>query len=115
MRQRDRTQRQLVLTSYWMHEIALAVRQMDGRKGWPPPAEAQCAAHDLAGLLSMIAKPGYAPDADPGDDGRDRPLPQEESDPVRSLLRAKKGLAEAMVETARMLTDRSRQSRALRF
>ncbi|MAX00311.1 MAG: hypothetical protein CMN72_11860 [Sphingomonas sp.] len=115
MRQRDRTQRQLVLTSYWMHEIALAVRQMDGRKGWPPPAEAQCAAHDLAGLLSMIAKPGYAPDADPGDDGRDRPLPQEESDPVRSLLRAKKGLAEAMVETARMLTDRSRQSRAFRF
>nr|WP_246587113.1 FUSC family protein [Stakelama flava] len=114
-RQRGRTQRQLVLASYWMHEIALAVRLLDRQDGWPPPPDALAAGQTLAGRLETLARPGYAPDGEGEADARDEPLPREETDPARALTRAAQGLGEAMTETARMLTDRNRQSRAFRF
>ncbi len=115
VRQRGRTQRQLVLSSYWMHEIALAVRLLDSRGGWPPPEEAIAANRALLTLLDTLAQPGHAPGGEGEADMRDKPLPREETDPNRTLVRAAAGLGEAMTEAARMLTDPSRQSRAFRF
>ncbi|MBR0553651.1 FUSC family protein [Stakelama marina] len=109
--QRSRLHRQLVLTSYWVHEIALAVRQLDSAGVAQAPAPAAEAATALHERLKRLRNADTAPE--PAEDDN-APAPDDTS-PAATLATACHGAAEAMTAAARLLTDRSQQTRAFRF
>ncbi|WNO54640.1 FUSC family protein [Stakelama saccharophila] len=111
--QRSRLHRQLVLTSYWVHEVALAARHLDSAGVARAPAPAIEAATALKERLARLRDAGHRPDATAPP--RDNPPQREPSDPARALEAACHGVAEALTAAARLLTDRSQQTRAFRF
>lgn len=111
--QRTRLHRQLVLTSYWVHETALAARHLDSAGIARAPAPAIEAAEALKERLAHLRE--TTPAGDTAAPSQDRPLPYELSDPAQALAAACHGAAEALTTAARLLTDPSQQTRAFRF
>lgn len=112
--QRNRLGRQLVLTSYWIHEVALAVRQLDSSGVERAPLSATDAATMLGAVIERLRAQGHN-ETTPDPEHAPRPLSHEQDDPIEAITAACHGAALALTSAARLLTDRSIQSRAFRF
>lgn len=112
--QRDKITRQLVLTSYWVHEIALAVRQLDSAGEEQLPSSAMERAKRLEAVIERLRTPGHNETAEDPDDAP-QPLPRETDNPTQAITTACEGVAATVTSVARLITDRSIYSRAFRF
>ena len=113
--QRDGITRQLVLTSYWVHEIALAVRELDSAGVKRSPARALEASAKLEAVIERLRVPGHDETAVETADAPP-PLARETGgDPMQVIATACHGAAVSLTSVARLVTDRSMHSRAFRF
>ena len=113
--QRDGITRQLVLTSYWVHEIALAVRELDSAGVKRSPACALEALAKLEAVIERLRVPGHDETAVETADAPP-PLARETGgDPMQVIATACHGAAVSLTSVARLVTDRSMHSRAFRF
>lgn len=112
--QRNRLGRQLVLISYWIHEIALAVRHLDSGGVERAPLSAIEAARMLEAVIERLRAQGHN-ETTPDPEHAPHPLSHEKDDPADAITTACHGAALALTSAARLITDRSVQSRAFRF
>ncbi|MEO1967546.1 MAG: FUSC family protein [Sphingomonadaceae bacterium] len=112
--QRDNLSRQLVLTSYWVHEIALVVRHMDSAGGERATNQAIAAAASLQDVIERLRTPGHD-ELSPDTDDAPTPLPLDTGNSSATLTTACLGVSKALTSTTRHITDRTLQSRAFRF
>ncbi|WP_172593131.1 FUSC family protein [Altererythrobacter sp. B11] len=112
--QRDRITRELVLLSYWVHEIALAVRQLDSAGIEQPPPQALQAAAATEKVIGRLRAPGYD-ETTTAEDDRPRSIPSDTVDPLKTISIACEGAGRALVNITRLITNRTVQSRAFRF
>ena len=112
--QRDKITHQLVLTSYWVHEIALAVRQLDRTASKSLQPSAVGAVAELQRAIVRLRTPGHN-ETSPELDDAPRPLPHETENPEEAITVACRGAAGSLTGAARLITDRRMQSRAFRF
>lgn len=112
--QRDKITRQLVLTSYWVHEIALGVRYLDSAGVERAPTSALVAAAELESEIVRLRTPGHN-ETTPAPDDVPRPLTRETEDPAQAIMTACRGATSSLTSAARLITDRCMHSRAFRF